>query len=224
VWIDLPAATPDGESFVCRDRFSLVNQSLLLLRWRAGQAPSVAWTAKDVPLTRRTRRAPRPRAIRVSPDGETFVTLDGGPDAWMVSPLIRVSLWSVKDGTFLRSAKLPGGTLPLVAFAPDGERFVTCRTNALTIWDAATLTPARRDVRSDNRSRLTGLAFHPGGKYLAVTSNDRTVKLYDTTTWELARSYTWDIGKMRGVAFSKDGTLAAAGSSEGKIVVWDFDA
>jgi WD40 repeat protein len=71
--------------------------------------------------------------------------------------------------------------------------------------------------------QFTGLAFHPSGKYLGATNNDQTVKLYDTQTWELAKTFTWAIGKMRSIAFSPDGTLAAAGSDTGKVVVWDVD-
>lgn len=80
-----------------------------------------------------------------------------------------------------------------------------------------------RVVRNDNRKHFTALAFHPSGRYLAATSNDETVKLYDTTTWEVARTFTWDIGRMRSIAFSHDGTLAAAGGDSGKVVVWDVD-
>jgi WD40 repeat protein len=70
---------------------------------------------------------------------------------------------------------------------------------------------------------VTGLAFHPSGRYLAVTSNDETVNLYDTTTWKVAKVFTWEVGRMRSVAFSPDGMLAAAGGDNGQIVVWDFE-
>ena len=49
------------------------------------------------------------------------------------------------------------------------------------------------------------------------------MKLYDTASGALARTFTWDIGRMRSVAFSPDGLLAAAGSDTGKVVVWDVD-
>jgi WD40 repeat protein len=78
-------------------------------------------------------------------------------------------------------------------------------------------------LRNDNRKEFTGIAFHPSGRYLAATSNDKTVKMYDTQTWEVARTFTWNIGRMRSVAFSPDGALAAAGSDTGKVVVWDVD-
>ena len=80
-----------------------------------------------------------------------------------------------------------------------------------------------RSVRNDGRKHFTGAAFHPSGAYLAATSNDETVKLYDAATWRLARTFTWDIGKMRSIAFSPDGTLAAAGSDKGQVAVWDVD-
>lgn len=47
--------------------------------------------------------------------------------------------------------------------------------------------------------------------------------IWDTATWEPARQFAWDIGRLRSVAFSPDGTLCAAGSDTGRVVVWDFD-
>ncbi|MBM3980954.1 MAG: WD40 repeat domain-containing protein [Planctomycetes bacterium] len=99
--------------------------------------------------------------------------------------------------------------------ARSGARVAVYRTDDFALQPAA--------VKNNNRKHFTGVAFHPSGRYLAATSNDETVKLYDTTTWEVARTFTWDIGRMRSVAFSPDGTLAAAGSDTGKVVVWDVD-
>ena len=47
--------------------------------------------------------------------------------------------------------------------------------------------------------------------------------IVSTTTWKQVRKWKWDIGALRVIGVSPDGTLAAAGGPTGKIVVWDLD-
>jgi WD40 repeat protein len=110
----------------------------------------------------------------------------------------------------------------MLAASPAGTLIAVSRAT-LSAWPGADLSCAPRVIRNDNRNHFTGVAFHPSGRYLAATSRDMTVKLYDTASWEVARVFTWDIGRVRSIAFSPDGTLAAAGSDTGKVVVWDVD-
>ena len=100
---------------------------------------------------------------------------------------------------------------------------VTREKRHLHIWSALKLEEAPRTLTNDTLSHFTAIAFHPSGQYLAATSNDETVKFFSTATWQEAKRFTWEIGKMRSVAFSRDGMLAAAGSDSGKVVVWDVD-
>jgi hypothetical protein len=111
----------------------------------------------------------------------------------------------------------------VATLSPDGRQFV-CRTRGtIRVYPAVGTWKTVPTIKNESKKHFTGMAFHPSGRYLAATSNDKTVKFYDTTTWELARTFTWDIGRMRSVCFSPDGTLAAAGSDSGKVVVWDVD-
>ncbi len=111
-----------------------------------------------------------------------------------------------------------------IALSPDGTNLVCHTRNMIFVHPVGGEISPEPSIRNDTRKYFTGLAFHPSGKWLAVTSNDRTVKFYDTETWAVAKEYTWEIGRLRSVAFSPDGTLAAAGADAGKIVVWDIDA
>jgi WD40 repeat protein len=85
--------------------------------------------------------------------------------------------------------------------------------------------PESEPIKRLNRSRqhFTDLAFSPDGRRLASTSNDTTVTIWDTATWNPSRSYEWKIGRLRSVAFAPDGLRCAAGSDTGQIVVWDLD-
>jgi hypothetical protein len=107
--------------------------------------------------------------------------------------------------------------------SPDG-RLLGCRgRHDAAVYRVEDPAAAPVTLTNDTPKEFTGLAFHPSGRFLAATSNDATVKLYDTATWKLARAFDWGVGRLRSVAFSPDGMLAAAGNDKGKIVVWDVD-
>ncbi|VTT98003.1 wd-repeat protein : WD repeat protein OS=Streptomyces sviceus ATCC 29083 GN=SSEG_01371 PE=4 SV=2: WD40: WD40 [Gemmataceae bacterium] len=135
----------------------------------------------------------------------------------------RVSVRALETGELVAAARFPQRETLGLAVSPNGERAVVVSEMSLFVYDPSNLKAAPRKVKNDNRKHFTAVAFHPSNRYLAATSNDQTVKLYDTTTWTVAKTYTWDVGRMRSVAFSPDGTLAAAGSDTGKVVVWDVD-
>jgi WD40 repeat protein len=118
---------------------------------------------------------------------------------------------------------VPGRTIDQLLIAPNGSWLVVRAGPSLLVWDCDDLDRKPRKVGYSSPKHITGIAFHPSGQYLAATSNDTTVKLYDTATWRLARTFTWNIGRLRSVAFSPDGTRGAVGSDTGKVVVWDVD-
>lgn len=156
------------------------------------------------------------------PGGESFVWIEyrRDPDrGWLSYRVTR----SCANGAEL-SLSPPLAEVPdRAALSPDGTRLACCARDRLDIYPAVGSWTQPTTIKNDNKKHFTGIAFHPSGRYLAATSNDETVKLYDTTTWEVARTFTWDLGPMRSIAFSPDGALAAAGSDTGKVVVWDVD-
>jgi WD40 repeat protein len=127
------------------------------------------------------------------------------------------------SGTELRTVPASCGELLGLVLSADGRYLAGIRTNSLFVLSTSALDHEPVRFPAAGRKHFTGLAFHPSGRFLAATSNDATVKLYDTSNWSLATTYTWDVGRMRSVAFSPDGMLAAAGSDTGKVVVWDVD-
>jgi WD40 repeat protein len=115
-------------------------------------------------------------------------------------------------------------------FSPDSHQLVGFNNMNLLVWSI----PERGDigeprkVRNTTRKQFTAMAYHPSGRHLYVTSNgedakDATVHVFDTATWARVEQFSWKLGNMKAIAVSSDGTLAAAGSERGDIVIWDVD-
>lgn len=110
-----------------------------------------------------------------------------------------------------------------LTFTTNGTKLLA-RSHGRTVraFDAATGEPAGELVHT-GRSFVTGLAVHPGGNIIATSRNDGTAWFWDPATFGVQRSFDWKLGKLVSVAFSPDGTLAAAGTDRGQVVVWDVD-
>lgn len=106
--------------------------------------------------------------------------------------------------------------------SPVSELIVVQDAAQLRVYRSDDLTAPPRVLKNERRKHFTGVAFHPGGRYLAVTSTN-TVRLFDPASLEVAKTFTWNAGKMRSVCFSPDGSLGAAGTDAGTVVVWDMD-
>ena len=183
--------------------------------WHVGPdgTPARVWAVRAEP-------ASIGAAVAFAPDGSWFVRATR--DSASRLDLYRLARHDPATGKEVGASPGDSWVSAGPAVSPDGKWIAYANGNRLRVQSVSR--PRRREESfNENTHQYTDLAFHPTGRLLAVTNNDATVKLYDTATWEVARTFTWEIGRMRSVAFSPDGTLAAAGSDTGKVVVWDVD-
>jgi WD40 repeat protein len=204
--------TPDSRAVVAAEvRYDPRSRVRLTLR-PLDELASPAWSAEG--------RRPAYGPPLFLPGGGRFVLFEGEP--------CRVPFWYVTrdagTGEVLEEVEGSGEQYHSPVMSADW-RLVAARSGVwLAVFRADDFGAGPAAVlRNDSRRHFTGLAFHPSGRFLAATSNDATVKLYDTATWKVARAFDWGVGRLRSVAFSPDGMLAAAGNDKGKIVVWDVD-
>jgi WD40 repeat protein len=153
----------------------------------------------------------------LSPDGARLaVTL------WSIGRHPKLVLYDAASGE--RAGALgdyPFGQSGPLAWSPDGALLVALVPLRLAAFGAAD--GLRRWLAKPGRHAFTSLAFHPSGRPLLVGCTDGTARLYDPTSGRELRSFAWPLGKVRSVAFSPDGHLAAAGGDRGQVVVWDVD-
>ena len=85
----------------------------------------------------------------------------------------------------------------------------------LTLSDPTVLTLA------SHTADVFAVAWSPDAKWLASGSEDRTLKIWDTTSGNLIRTLTGHADKVFAVAWSPDGKEIASGSFDGTVKIWD---
>lgn len=115
---------------------------------------------------------------------------------------------------------------PQLLGSPDGKHFVARRGQALRVWDATDWKKRPRVIAGKDDKEQTprrAACFHPALPYFLLANHGPSVLVFDTITWKVVRRWNWKAGNLEAVAVAPDGSLAAAGSTRGAIVVWDLD-
>ncbi|WP_370088543.1 NB-ARC domain-containing protein, partial [Streptacidiphilus sp. MAP12-16] len=81
--------------------------------------------------------------------------------------------------------------------------------------------PALQRTITGHTDRVTGVAISPDGTWLATTSNDSTVRVWDRATGRQTATLTGHTSWVKRVAISPDGTWLATTSNDSTVRVWD---
>ncbi len=123
------------------------------------------------------------RALSIAPSGGWLVTggSDGAVKVWSAT-----ADWSSAEpnaGTVIRRLTKPWGefTGPLL-IAPDGRWIGCVGERSIDVWDAASGEPLTGPLPKHVSSRAAALS--PDGTWLAAAADSRTVRIWDTATWQ----------------------------------------
>jgi WD40 repeat protein len=176
-------------------------------------------------------------ALAFAPDGKTLAT--AGRDGI-------VHFWEVESGKETGQLKGHKHMLIAVAFSPDGKALASADVQAcVRVWDVGAAKETQQMDMKSGAERLA-LAFSPDGKTLACAGawNDSSflpkggvsiqgvemtpkegyaVLLWEASTGKEVRRFTGPKDNIETVAFSPDGKTVAAGSRDGRVVLWDAD-
>ena len=206
--------SPDGEVYAAHG-----NSSRPLRRWevKTGTELPGGWGGIRTEATFPTG------PLAYTPDGTTLATLFGvmneSHTRYDSVVILRDAATGEEVGRLRPTAN--SGHATRLAFSPDGKLLAGIYEAALIVWDVSNRTEVAR--RQPSRKHFKGLAFAADGKRVLTASNEQVVQVWAAPNWEEVTGYAWKIGKLGCVAVSADGTLAAAGGSSGKVVVWDLD-
>ncbi|HJT78605.1 MAG TPA: protein kinase [Gemmataceae bacterium] len=186
-------------------------------RWLASAAGSAGWSV--------------PVRVWDAATGREVTTLRAAPVPQRGGTQFMAISDSGGKGAFLLRGDVGG--IVSVAFSPDGrELAATTVAGRLCVFDTTTWKQTQSVPGVTSRAlefgfyRATLLAFSPVGRRLVLTSDRRTIKVYDhgpydAATWQeklVLRGHTADINCL---AYSPDGRRLASAGDDGTVKVWD---
>jgi WD40 repeat protein len=122
-------------------------------------------------------------------------------------------------------ARIAGSALTPVrqlAFSPDGATLFTRVMGTVRVYNAAGGAVVG-GLTHPGRAGFTGLAVRANDGVIATCRDDGTVWLWHPTTLQPITTLDWKLGPLVSVAFAPDGSIGAAGTAGGQVVVWDAD-
>lgn len=113
-----------------------------------------------------------------------------------------------------------------IDFSPDATLLATgggvpSRSGELKLWkiDSGELLRTIVDPHTDT---VLGVAFSPDGQYLATCGADRLMKVFETESGRMVKSFEGHVHHVLGVAWRADTRLLATGGADCVVKVWDF--
>ncbi|MBA4187292.1 MAG: hypothetical protein C0467_04655 [Planctomycetaceae bacterium] len=134
-----------------------------------------------------------------------------------------IEIHDTTTGASVRVAENAKNSVRQIAFTPDGSNlFVRTVRSPVLVHDATTGEVVGR-LDHPGRVPVTGMAIRPGDGLIATCHEDGTVWYWNPHGLQPVSALDWKLGKLVSVAFSPDGSIGAAGTEDGQVVVWDVD-
>jgi WD40 repeat protein len=93
------------------------------------------------------------------------------------------------------------------------------------VWDLKTgeqiMTLTQEEGRDALTRAITGLAYSPDGRYLALASQRDFASVFDASNGKLFLTLKGHTSGLRSISFSPDGKQIATSSMDGKTRMWD---
>ena len=115
------------------------------------------------------------------------------------------------------------GVVQCMSFSPDGQRFVSCGNwpegdKTLRIWDVQKGTEI---LKIELPAQAAMALYSPNGKYIASSSGNFNVYLWDAKSGEQIRAFKGHKSGVGGIAFNADGSKLLSCSGDKTVRVWN---
>jgi len=152
-------------------------------------------------------------SVAFSPDGKFIAS--GGVDNTL-------KLWSLEDGSAVKTFKGHRNFVNSVAFSPDGKKLASASEDGtVKLWDLES--GSCLNTMKGHQDSVWSVAFFPDGERLASGSTDGTIKLWRASSRTPYKTIGSRSGYVYSVSISSDGKYLASGGAGRAVKVWDAE-
>lgn len=147
--------------------------------------------------------------------------ISGGQD-------LNIVIWDIKSNCQIKKIRTQNVIFSIaVSHTPLGKTIIACGQNKgrITAWNLEN--PWNLEYQDHIyqiracKQQVNSLAFNPQGDILASGSQDKVIKLWNSTTGELISTLGYHLDSVNSIAFSPDGQMIASASDDRTIKIWD---
>lgn len=132
-----------------------------------------------------------------------------------------IRFWEALSGICSRTIQHPDSQVNRLCISPDKRFLAAAGNHYIKLYDIKSTNPNPLLTFEGHTGNITGVAFHCEGKWMVSSSEDGTVKIWETRTGAIQRSYNHGCPANDVVIHPNQGEIISCDRS-GSVRVWDL--
>ena len=129
--------------------------------------------------------------------------------------------WEALSGICSRTIQHPDSQVNRLCISPDKRFLAAAGRHSVKLYDIKSTNPSAVLTFEGHTGNITGVGFHCEGKWMVTSSEDNTVKIWDTRSGSIQRNYNCGSPATDVVIHPNQGELIS-GDREGAVRIWDL--
>ncbi|KAM3074640.1 TOR complex subunit lst8 [Clarireedia jacksonii] len=132
-----------------------------------------------------------------------------------------VSFWEALSGICSRTIQHPDSQVNRLCISPDKRFLAAAGHHTVKLYDIKSTNPNPLLTFEGHTGNITGVAFHCEGKWMVTSSEDGTVKIWETRSGTVQRSYSHGCPVNDVVIHPNQGEIISCDRG-GSVRIWDL--
>ncbi|KAG8631784.1 hypothetical protein KVT40_000924 [Elsinoe batatas] len=132
-----------------------------------------------------------------------------------------IRFWEALSGICSRTIPHPDSQVNRLCISPDKRFLAAAGHHTVKLYDIKSTNPTAVLTFEGHTNNITGVQFHCEGKWMVTSSEDGTVKIWDTRTGNVQRNYSHGVPVNDVVIHPNQGELISCDRG-GNVRIWDL--